>query len=68
MTMGLELRRLSAGYPRRPVLQGLDLEPIAPGAKRLPSSLVQITTSTGRSVTTRASLSAFRHASPAITP
>ena len=31
MTMGLELRRLSAGYPRRPVLQGLDLEPIAPG-------------------------------------
>ncbi|SAW63955.1 Uncharacterised protein [Klebsiella pneumoniae] len=44
------------------------LEPIAPGAKRLPSSLVQITTSTGRSVTTRASLSAFRHASPAITP
>ncbi|MGE0799684.1 MAG: ABC transporter ATP-binding protein [Lautropia sp.] len=28
---GLELRRLSAGYARRPVLQGLDLELIAPG-------------------------------------
>jgi iron complex transport system ATP-binding protein len=28
---GLELRRLSAGYPRRPVLEGLDLECIAPG-------------------------------------
>lgn len=31
MTEGLELRHLSAGYPRRPVLQGLDLERIAPG-------------------------------------
>ncbi len=28
---GLELRRLCAGYPRRPVLDGLDLECIAPG-------------------------------------
>ena len=28
---GLELRRLSAGYPRRSVLEGLDLEPVAPG-------------------------------------
>ena len=32
MTEGLELRHLSAGYPRRPVLEGLDLERIAPGA------------------------------------
>ena len=31
MTEGLELRHLSAGYPRRPVLEGLDLERIAPG-------------------------------------
>ena len=31
MSAGLELRRLSAGYPRRPVLEGLDLECIAPG-------------------------------------
>jgi len=31
MSEGLELRRLSAGYPRRPVLEGLDLERIAPG-------------------------------------
>lgn len=27
----LELRQLSAGYPRRPVLEGLDLERVAPG-------------------------------------
>ena len=31
MNTGLELRHVSAGYPRRPVLEGLDLEPIAPG-------------------------------------
>ena len=28
---GLQLRALSAGYPRRPVLQGLELDSIAPG-------------------------------------
>lgn len=31
MSEGLELRHLSAGYPRRPVLEGLNLERIAPG-------------------------------------
>lgn len=31
MTEGLELRQLSAGYSRRPVLAGLDLECIVPG-------------------------------------
>ena len=33
MTEGLELRGLGAGYPRRPVLEGLHLERIAPGAR-----------------------------------
>ena len=32
MSAGLELRRLSVGYPRRPVFEGLDLECVAPGA------------------------------------
>ena len=32
MSSGLELRGLGAGYPRRPVLEGLHLERIAPGA------------------------------------
>ena len=32
MSPGLELRQLGAGYARRPVLQGLDLERIAPGS------------------------------------
>lgn len=31
MTEGLELRHLKAGYPRRPVLEELDLQRIAPG-------------------------------------
>ncbi len=31
MSAGLELRRLGTGYPRRPVLDGLDLECIGPG-------------------------------------
>jgi len=29
---GLELRAVSAGYPRRPVLQGLSLPPVPPGS------------------------------------
>lgn len=32
MSAGLELRRLSVGYPRRPLFEGLDLECVAPGA------------------------------------
>lgn len=32
MSVGLELRRLSVGYPRRPVFEELDLECVAPGA------------------------------------